>query len=261
MDSKITSDTPAIEVKRAENSANKINGNFITEQASEERKAHCNSRTPHFVFSYLFLVLLSTPLVYLIFSHDVYLQLVGENRILANVPDFKTTPLNDMPKLWDQYFQDKMPFRQVFMPGYIFTYEKILKTYVSEYVTGQGNDLFMNHAAPVLNAALGVIPYAEPWKEHVRLTAAGKHAYFMSKGIPFYLLVAPDKSTLYPELLPFYSNWIPHRTWYQEQISTLQKANIRLFSAQSLFLCDGSFLTYFLLLASMILRKKYSSSG
>ena len=31
--------------------------------------------------------------------------------------------------------------------------------------------------------------------------------------------------------------------------------------AQSLFLCDGSFLTYFLLLASMILRKKYSSSG
>ena len=32
-------------------------------------------------------------------------------------------------------------------------------------------------------------------------------------------------------------------------------------SAQSLFLCDGSFLTYFLLLASMILRKKYSSSG
>ena len=33
------------------------------------------------------------------------------------------------------------------------------------------------------------------------------------------------------------------------------------FLAQSLFLCDGSFLTYFLLLASMILRKKYSSSG
>ena len=229
MDSKITSDTPTIEIKHAESSATKINGHCIQEQASAEIKARSNSRTTHFVFSYLFLVLLSTPLVYLIFGHDVYLQLVGENRILANIPDFKTTPLNDMPKQWDQYLQDKMPFRQVFMPGYIFTYEKILKTYVSEYVTGHGDDLFMNHAAPVLNAALGVIPYAEPWKEHVRLTAAGKHAYFMSKGIPFYLLVAPDKSTLYPELLPFYSNWIPHRTWYQEQISTLQKANIRLF--------------------------------
>ena len=33
------------------------------------------------------------------------------------------------------------------------------------------------------------------------------------------------------------------------------------FMAQSLFLCDASFLTYSLLLASMILRKKYSSSG
>ena len=31
--------------------------------------------------------------------------------------------------------------------------------------------------------------------------------------------------------------------------------------AQSHFLCDASFLTYSLLLASMILRKKYSSSG
>ena len=32
-------------------------------------------------------------------------------------------------------------------------------------------------------------------------------------------------------------------------------------TVQSLFLCDASFLTYSLLLASMILRKKYSSSG
>jgi len=34
-----------------------------------------------------------------------------------------------------------------------------------------------------------------------------------------------------------------------------------IFLVQSLFLCDASFLTYSLLLASMILRKKYSSSG
>ena len=40
---------------------------------------------------------------------------------------------------------------------------------------------------------------------------------------------------------------------------TYTEAEINL--AQSLFLCDASFLTYSLLLASMILRKKYSSSG
>ena len=121
------------------------------------------------------------------------------------------------------------------MPGYIFLYEKVLKTYVSEYVTGHGNELFMNHAAPVINAALGIRPYNAQAKEQVRLTAAGKHAYFLSKGIPYYLFLVPDKTTLYPEFLPFYANWIPHRTWYQEQVATLKKANIRFYPLNDFF--------------------------
>ena len=188
-----------------------------------------------FVFSYIFLILLSAPLLFILFGKDVSLHLIGENRNLTNTPDFKTTPLRALPQKWDQYFKDKTPFRQMFMPGYIFLYEKVLKTYVSEYVTGRGNELFMNHAAPVINAALGISPYPLQAKENVRLSAAGKHAYYMSKGIPFYLFLPPDKSTLYPELLPFYSTWIPHGTWYQEQVATLKKANIRFYPLNDFF--------------------------
>ena len=107
------------------------------------------------------------------------------------------------------------------MPGYIFTYEKVLKTYVSEYVTGEGDELFMNHAAPVVNAALGISEYPNQQKENIRLTAAGKHAYFLSKDIPYYLFLVPDKSTIYPELLPFYAKWIPHKNWYHAKVETL----------------------------------------
>ena len=189
----------------------------------------------HFVFSYIFLILLSAPLLFILFGKDVSLHLIGENRNLTNTPDFKTTPLRDLPKKWDQYFKDRTPFRQVFMPGYIFLYEKVLKTYVSEYVTGHGNELFMNHAAPVINAALGIRPYPLQAKENVRLSAAGKHAYYLSKGIPFYLFLPPDKSTLYPELLPFYASWIPHGTWYQEQVATLKKADIRFYPLNDFF--------------------------
>ena len=82
------------------------------------------------------------------------------------------------------------------MPGYIFVYEKALKTYVSEYVTGSGSELFMNHAAPVINAALEIRPYTQQAKENIRLTAAGKYAYYRSKGIPFYLFLPKQLSFL-----------------------------------------------------------------
>jgi len=161
--------------------------------------------------------------------------LIVENREFAGAPDFRINSIKDLPREWDQYFKDRMPFRQIFMPGYIFTYEKLLKTYVSEYVTGKGDELFMNHAASVVDNALGIAAYPAEWKEKLRLSFAGKHAYFMSKGIPYYLFLVPDKTTLYPELMPLYANWIPHRTWYQEQVATLSKANIRFYPLNDFF--------------------------
>ena len=115
------------------------------------------------------------------------------------------------------------------MPGYVYVYENLLKTYIVECVTGHGKEIFVNHVAPLIDASLEVIPYSLPFKANVRLTAAGKYAYFLSKGIPYYLFLVPDKTTLYPEFLPFYANWIPHRTWYQEQVSTLEKSSIKFF--------------------------------
>ena len=191
----------------------------------------------HFVFSYFFLILLSVPFIFSLFGKDVSLHIIRENRNLSNVPDFKTTQIMDLPKRWEHYFNDRTPFRQVFMPGYIFIYEKVLKTYVSEYVTGKGNELFRKHAAPVIDAALGIRPYPSRVKENLRLTAAGKYAYFKSKGIPYYLFLVPDKSTIYPEFLPFYAKWIPHHTWYQDQVTTLNKAHVKFYPLKD-FLCS-----------------------
>lgn len=209
------------------------NKEFLAKRA---KNSNISNKFPYYIFSLLFLTLLVSPIAFKLCKQDIWLNLVGENRNLTKAPNFKASPLKDLPKLWDQYFKDRLPFRQVFMPGYIFAYEKVLKTYVSEYVTGYGDELFMNHAAPVIDASLEIFPYSPQAKEHVRLTAAGKHAYFMSKGIPYYLFLPPDKSTLYPELLPFYATWIPHRTWYQDQVATLSKAHIRFYPLNELLL-------------------------
>lgn len=266
IDNNFTSNCCNINTKY-KNKTFKNNNKYILKQPWKGDRTETNrSNLTHFVFSYFFLILLVTPLVFLLSGHTAHFNLILQNRFLSNVPDsrifawkdmpilwdhyfkdrqdiplamilenraladapyFQSTPWKDLPQLWDRYLRDRIPFRELFMPGYVFTYEKLLRTNVSEYVTGAGDELFMNHAAPVVNAALGIIPYPEQAKEHIRLTAAGKHAYFQSKGIPYYLFLAPDKSTLYHELLPFYAGWISHTNWYTEQVSTLQKANIR----------------------------------
>lgn len=230
------------------------NSHIVNTVNSEERRLdtvkncileHCNGggnnpsyrrRSVYFVFSYLFLILLSAPLLFSICGKDVYLQLVGENRSLAQAPDFRTVPLKDLPRQWDQYFKDRTPFRQVFMPGNQFVYEKVLRTFAGGFATGRGNELFVNFRnAPVFEAALGLFPYTLQAKENIRLTAAGKYAFFLSKGIPYYLFLVPDKSTLYPEFMPFYASWIPHRTWYQEQVETIEKAHIKFFPLNDFF--------------------------
>ena len=159
--------------------------NYITKQTrgGVYRSFHTCSFT-NFIFSYLFLILLSAPLIFSLFHHDFSIESIkiGENRNLASAPDFRTAKLSDLPRLWDQYFKDNTPFRQIFMPGYIFTYENLLKTFVSEFVTGKNGDLFPNRAAPVVNAALGVVPYSEQAKEQIRLTAAGETRVFSEQG-------------------------------------------------------------------------------
>ena len=95
-----------------------------------------NSLT-HFVYSYIFLILLSAPLIFCLFREDFSIDviIIGENRYLANAPDFRKTKLNDLPKLWDQYFKDRTPFRQIFMPGYVYFYEKLLQDMAMRYLS------------------------------------------------------------------------------------------------------------------------------
>ena len=181
---------------------------------------------PSVIFSLFIFFILVLPLSVKIAGKAIHIDLIQENRKLAVAPHFKEHNLKELTKMWDQYFNDRMPFRQIFLPAYIYTVESLLESYVFEYVTGKGNELFMNHAAPVVDAALQIRPYSLWSQEYLRLSAAGKYAFFYSKDIPYYQFIAPDKSTLYPDLLPFYSKWIKHEGWYKYQLDALKKANI-----------------------------------
>jgi len=181
---------------------------------------------PYHIFSILFAAALTCPVAFKIVGFNWDTHFIQENRFLAKAPKFRDYKIKDLTNKWDFYFKDRLPFRDVFISAYIYLYEKILENDVSEYVTGKQGELIMNHAAPVLSAALGVIPYDKQRAEMLRLSVAGKYAYYYSKNIPFYLFIAPDKPTLYPNILPFYSTWIKHNNWYETELKALDDANV-----------------------------------
>ena len=189
------------------------------------------------IFSLSFVGILSMPAFCTLLDinpKDVYL--IQENRKLSEKPDITTTSLYNISKQWDNYFNDHLAYRNHFLGIYIYIWEKILRSPVNQYVTGRHGELFMNHAAPIVDAALDIIPKTDEEMDLVRLGAAGTAAYFSLSNIPYYLFLIPDKTTLYPELMPFYASFTEHKGWYPSLQKTLEDAHINFYSLYEYFL-------------------------
>ena len=178
------------------------------------------------VFIISFIVIISTPLTMKLLNCDYALSRINENRNLSKLPDIRDYSLKEYPRAFDQYINDSMPLRQVFMPAYISVWENFLESPVSEYVTGKNRELFMNKATRTVDNALGLHPWSDADRIRFKVSYAGKHAFYFSKGIKYYLVLIPDKSTVYPDLLPWYSTLIGHEGWYSEQYKALKDAGI-----------------------------------
>lgn len=185
------------------------------------------SRLVNLLFLSIFTILLCLPITLKLVNIDVKWGLINENRNLAVAPTLNDLTLKDFFIKYDEFIKDNMPFRQFFLTSYIYVTENILKSYELEEITGKNNEKFYNTKTnPILEQNLGLYPYSDEAVEWLRLSEAGKYAFFYSKYIPYHLFIIPDKGTLYPEWMPFYSKWIIHDGWYNKQIEALNHANI-----------------------------------
>ncbi len=187
------------------------------------------------LFSLIFVILIFLPISLRLLKIDFNWGLINENRSLVTKPKYKEYNLKDLTKLYDDYFKDRMPFRQFFLTSYIYLSENLLSSYELEEISGKDGDKFYNTKnAPIFEENLGLHPYPSDATEWLRLSEAGKYAYFYSKHIPYYLFIIPDKATLYPEKLPFYSTWINHEGWYKYQIDAINHAKIPFYNLKEI---------------------------
>lgn len=187
-------------------------------------------KTSKIFFSAVFLLLICLPCLFKLAGIKLTQQTVRENRVLQERPRGMPASWSQYFRTWDSYFNDRLGMREICLPAYMVVWERLLEAQVAEFVTGKNGELFMNHTVSTVGNALGLYPISSEKKADIRVGVAGRHAFFFAQDIPYYLFFAPDKTTLYPELLPWYAELIEHEGWYQQIERELEKAHINFYS-------------------------------
>src|SRR6266478_4099192 len=163
------------------------------------------------VLTILFACLLALPpLGWLLDVQGVKLH---ENRNLAEPPNFLHTSLSELPAGIESYYDDHVGFRGVVIRSSAIFFYRFLKESLQvtsgEVVIGkspapdQPSWYFYTSEGMLENMlGLGLLTpeQLERWKKSLERRAAWLH----SRGVVYLFVVPPEKSTVYPELLPNY---------------------------------------------------------
>lgn len=128
----------------------------------------------------------------------------GENRTLSALPMVKSlSDLKRLPRQLDDYVDDRFGLRAQFVHlDSLIKYQLGVST-ASDVVIGKDGWLFYtadNLLAEHTGTDIFTPAQLEDW---VRVMEADRD-WLAQRGIAFYILIAPDKNTIYPEMLPDY---------------------------------------------------------
>lgn len=138
---------------------------------------------------------------------------VKENRTLTESPKISFSSISTFSKNAENYFNDNFLLRNFFISLNSIVKFKALKSSSSpKVIIGKNGWLFYNGEAAKDGASisnhLGLLPYGyEDIFKSYKSNLEAKKRYLEKIGISYVFVIAPDKSSIYPEYLPNgYSN-------------------------------------------------------
>ena len=160
------------------------------------------SRVRDWALIALFLSAITMPMLGLVLRLDSALTL-DENRVLASFPDVKGRRawVDEFPAKFESYFNDRFGFRQRLIQW--LNYVKVAGLRVSpssRVILGANGWLFYGDVDLPYYRALEPLTAAqlEKW-QHV---FENRRDWLAARGIPYLVVFAPNKSTIYPEFMP-----------------------------------------------------------
>lgn len=178
------------------------------------------------VISLLFLLLICLPLADRVFKFVKPVELF-EKRRLARKPSFDYLRPFLYPKKFSSYYNDSFSLRgHLIYLNNLFTY-KIFRVSASEKVIiGKQGWLFLGKATQFANEIdyiRNLQPFTEGQLRHWQILLEERRNWLEQRGIHYIFTIAPNKSTIYPELLPDAIKKSPKPSRLDQLINHLQK--------------------------------------
>ena len=150
----------------------------------------------------LFFLLLLVPSIARILGFSS--GIAGENRNLAPFPKIETIrQAKFLPRMMDDYVNDRFGLRkQLIHLNSLIKYELGVSS-TKDVIIGKDGWLFYT-ADDLMGQHIGANIFAPEELEHWVQVMEADGDWLAKRGIAFYILIAPDKNTIYPEKLPEY---------------------------------------------------------
>jgi len=165
--------------------------------------------TPSWGIALILLFVASLAIPLLGFFIQFRQPVLQENRYLAPLPDFRRQRLQDLPPKLDAYFKDHVGFRATMVQASATVLHRFLQSPSDRVilgrapVPGQPQWLFLAMSG-ILEDRMGLASMSQPQLERWRRIVERRSSWLAARGIAYFYVVVPEKSTIYPELLPDY---------------------------------------------------------
>lgn len=179
-------------------------------------------------FNFLFVILIFLPLSITLFSKNTAENSI-ENRQLEQLPSISVaaTSLRHFVQQFNSYFDDNFGFRYKLIHwrsdilANLFNISPSSKVIIGEnkwlyYDGGTGENVIANYYR-------GLNPFTNAQLAKMAAILTHHQAWLAKQKIAYFLVIAPDKESIYPEFLPSYLTQINHVTRLDQLINYLHE--------------------------------------
>jgi hypothetical protein len=140
---------------------------------------------------------------------------------MAKMPEIQNTVLNEFPKKFEDFFNDNFGFRMV-----LTRWNSILRikyfnfSPVSWVVIGKEGWLYLNDGDSMKDHR-GLLSYTNEELSSIKRTLENQRDWLSQMGIPYLIVIVPNKETVYPEFLPDTINRVTDQTRLDQLVQYL----------------------------------------
>ncbi len=139
-------------------------------------------------------------------SKKVHRHPLQEKRVKARKPDFRFDAFFRFLKHYQYYYDDHFAFRSLLIPLNNFIKVRCFRVSpLAQVVVGKDGWLFLgkqNEQVDEIEYFRAIRPFSQEELEHWRISLEQRRDWLAARGIHYLFIVAPNKSTIYPEFLP-----------------------------------------------------------